>query len=84
MNRGALWAIVHGVPESRTQLSNIHTTHIHTYIHTLTYIHILGLGLSHWGLVLGQLLLLSLIALCPQVSRTPAVLTKDPGQTNAD
>ena len=49
---------------------------------------ILGSGLVHWGLILSQLLLPSLIAMpsrdwgsiCP---RAP-VLAKDPGQANSD
>ena len=32
MDRGAWWAIVHGVAESRTRLSNF--TSLHTYIYT--------------------------------------------------
>ena len=33
MDRGAWWAVAHGVPKSRTQLSDSHT-HTHTHTHT--------------------------------------------------
>ena len=37
MDRGAWWAIVHGVAKSQTQMSDSHThTHTHTQTHTHT------------------------------------------------
>ena len=44
MDRGAWWAIVHGVTKSRTKLS-MHTyiyKYIHTYIHTYIYVFVYG------------------------------------------